>query len=196
MDVCSTIPVWWDWPWEVVSCLLHFGFKPGKNSCLDQDNLSGYTQTILADFVVFMSASLGVLSVMSSLPGDCRSPLQGLEKERREIQNLYQSKLMGGEGGMGLVSTVCVWCQVRLDVSYLFLVWLFWFSPSQNAEAHPVCRRHRLTLTELMPIAWQRLTKYQLLVKNILSSYKKHWEELNGGYTHTPSCQCVCGCVC
>ncbi|CAI8027711.1 Rho guanine nucleotide exchange factor 12 [Geodia barretti] len=49
----------------------------------------------------------------------------------------------------------------------------------KNAELHPVCRRHRLTLKELMPITWQRLTKYQLLVKNILSSYKKHWEELS-----------------
>jgi hypothetical protein len=49
----------------------------------------------------------------------------------------------------------------------------------KSAELHPVCRRHRLTLTELMPITWQRLTKYQLLVKNILSSYKKHWEKIS-----------------
>ena len=56
-----------------------------------------------------------------------------------------------------------------------------------------MCRRHRLTLTELMPIAWQRVTKYQLLVKNILSSYKKHWEELNGGYMYH-DCECVLKC--
>ena len=59
---------------------------------------------------------------------------------------------------------------------------------SQNAESHPVCRRHRLTLAELMPIAWQRLTKYMLLINNIFGSYKKHWEDLDGGQL----CLCVC----
>lgn len=53
-----------------MSCLLHFCFKPGKTCCLDQDNLVD-TRTMLADFVVLMSASLGVLGVMSSLVGDC-----------------------------------------------------------------------------------------------------------------------------
>jgi len=30
-----------------------------------------------------------------------------------------------------------------------------------------------------MPIAWQRLTKYKLLIESILGSYKKHWDELD-----------------
>ena len=48
----------------------------------------------------------------------------------------------------------------------------------QVAENDPLCRR--LSLTELMPIAWQRLTKYKLLINNILKSYKKDWDNLDG----------------
>lgn len=48
----------------------------------------------------------------------------------------------------------------------------------QNTESHPLCQK--LTLNELMPIAWQRLTKYKLLIESILGSYKKHWDELDG----------------
>lgn len=39
----------------------------------------------------------------------------------------------------------------------------------------------RLTLTELMPIAWTRLTRYKLLIENIFHSYKKNWDDLEGG---------------
>ena len=42
----------------------------------------------------------------------------------------------------------------------------------------------RLTLTELMPIAWTRLTRYKLLIENILHSYKKNWDDLEGTYAH------------
>ncbi len=52
---------------------------------------------------------------------------------------------------------------------------------TQNAETHPLCLR--LDLAQLMPIAWQRLTKYKLLIDNILATYKKHWDELNGERT-------------
>lgn len=31
-----------------------------------------------------------------------------------------------------------------------------------------------------MPIAWTRLTRYKLLVENILHSYKKNWDDLEG----------------
>ena len=42
-----------------------------------------------------------------------------------------------------------------------------------------------------MPIAWQRLTKYKLLLDNILASYKKHWDELDGTALDDEYCQCV-----
>ena len=45
-------------------------------------------------------------------------------------------------------------------------------------ENEPLCQR--LSLTELMPIAWQRLTKYKLLINNIHKSYKKDWDALSG----------------
>ena len=39
---------------------------------------------------------------------------------------------------------------------------------------------HRLTFNELIPIAWQRLTKYKLLIEGMSKTYKKHVEELDG----------------
>jgi hypothetical protein len=48
----------------------------------------------------------------------------------------------------------------------------------QIAENDPLCQR--LSLTELMPIAWQRLTKYKLLINNVLKSYKRDWDKLDG----------------
>ena len=37
----------------------------------------------------------------------------------------------------------------------------------QDASCNPLCRR--LALTELLPTAWQRLTKYPLLIEKLLS---------------------------
>ncbi|XP_065902948.1 rho guanine nucleotide exchange factor 12-like isoform X2 [Dysidea avara] len=39
----------------------------------------------------------------------------------------------------------------------------------KEAESHPLC--HRLKITELIPIAWQRLTKYTLLIEGIIKTY-------------------------
>ena len=133
-------------------------------------------------------------SLFSSTSGERRPTPEGLEKEKREIQDLHKSKtryLMHLHLIMGLQYTLTPSPPSPFLPSFPLLPLLSHLSLplSQNAESHPVCRRHRLTLAELMPIAWQRLTKYMLLINNILGSYKKHWEDLDGGKL------CVCVCV-
>ena len=52
---------------------------------------------------------------------------------------------------------------------------------------------HRLTFNELIPIAWQRLTKYKLLIEGMCKTYKKHTEELDGERIHVyVQYMCVC----
>ena len=51
---------------------------------------------------------------------------------------------------------------------------------------------HGMTLDELIPIAWQRLTKYKLLIEGIHKTYEKHMEELDGEHV----CVFVCTCTC
>lgn len=49
---------------------------------------------------------------------------------------------------------------------------------TQDAESDPYC--NRLTLKELLPIVWTRLTRYQLLIENICKLNKKYSSKIEG----------------
>ena len=86
-----------------------------------------------------------------------------------------------GAAGQRLCHACSVFASNQINAERLFKEWKAKNDKFRNfvLKAENSYLSHRLTFNELIPIAWQRLTKYKLLIEQMNKTYKKHTEELD-----------------